>query len=142
MKGIVADAAKNLLADDDDNKSSGDNRPPGHGGRNQHGKQQSEQSGISVTDGDGSFGHQVEDQFPDNGCGKRQADHTECRHAVLVKTHQKCRQGCQHGVIAALRYPAPAVIEGRMGNNQLFLSKGCLLLKHVSFLKHPLPPEF
>jgi hypothetical protein len=60
----------------------------------------------------------------------------------MIKTQQKRRQGCQHDMVTALGYPAAAVIERRMGNNQFLLPKGCLLLKHVSFLKHPLPPEF
>jgi hypothetical protein len=34
------------------------------------------------------------------------------------------------------------VIERCVGNNQFFLCKGCSLLKHISFLKHLLPPGF
>jgi len=67
IKRISADAAENLLTDDNGRKSSGDDRPPGKGGRNQHGKKHADKSCITVADGHGQLHHFVHEQFPEHG---------------------------------------------------------------------------
>jgi hypothetical protein len=121
VEGVGADAAEYLFADENGEKSAGDDQPVGGRGRQQHAEQQTDQGRLPVAHRYGLLGHGIEQPFPADGAGHGQAQHAQSGDAEVRQPHDRCGNQGENDVVIAFGNPTAVVPEGRMRNDELLL---------------------